>query len=401
MRSTDIAIIGGGLAGSIAAAMLGRKGIAAAIIDPNPKYPPDFRAEKLSGAVQLDRFRQTGLAESTLPALTHDGENWIARYGYLLDKAPSQQHGVLYEDLVNLIRDQIPSSIERIETKATGVSTSADRQTVTLSNGEEISARLVIMANGLNVGLRHSLGIEREIISPSHSISIAFDLIPVGRPAFDFAAMTYFSERPSDLTPYLTLFPIKDVMRANLFVYRPTDDPWLRQMRQSPTETLNAVYPRLRKLTGEFEARGPVKIRPVDLYVSKNYIQPGVVLVGDAFQCPDPVTGTGTDKVFTDVAQLCNVHIPQWLASAGMGAEKIATFYNDPIKKACDEWALAQAYSFRSVTLDRGMYWKAQRMARTAMWLTKGAVHWLTRSLHSTPTPPTPHAPGSAQSSRA
>ena len=35
MRYTDIAIIGGGLAGSTAAAMLGRAGIASVLIDPH------------------------------------------------------------------------------------------------------------------------------------------------------------------------------------------------------------------------------------------------------------------------------------------------------------------------------------------------------------------------------
>ena len=63
----------------------------------------------------------------------------------------------------------------------TDVSTSAERQKLTLSNGETISARLVVLANGLNVGLRRNLGIERQIISACHSISIGFDLVPVGR----------------------------------------------------------------------------------------------------------------------------------------------------------------------------------------------------------------------------
>src|SRR6266576_718820 len=49
MRYTDIAIVGGGLAGSTAAAMLGRAGIPAILIDPHPVYPPDFRVEKLAG----------------------------------------------------------------------------------------------------------------------------------------------------------------------------------------------------------------------------------------------------------------------------------------------------------------------------------------------------------------
>jgi hypothetical protein len=42
--------------------------------------------------------------------------------------------------------------VEFIHGKATAIGTSADRQHVTLSTGEEISARLVVLANGLNIG---------------------------------------------------------------------------------------------------------------------------------------------------------------------------------------------------------------------------------------------------------
>ena len=208
MKYTDIAIIGGGLAGSTAAAMLGRAGISAVLIDPHPVYPPDFRVEKLSGEEQVDRFRKTGIAESVLRSATHDGENWIARFGYLLDKRPSQQFGIMYDSLVEAIRAEIPPAVERLYAKVTAVATSAERQKLTLSDGETISARLVVLANGLNVGLRRSLGIERQIVSACHSISIGFDIAPVGRPVFDFPALTYFSERPGDRIPYITLFPV-------------------------------------------------------------------------------------------------------------------------------------------------------------------------------------------------
>ena len=81
--------------------------------------------------------------------------------------------------------------------------------------------------------------------------------------------------------------------------------------------------------------------RPLEKISVRDVIaRAGVVLVGDAFASTCPVAGTGTDKVFTDVTQLCNVHIPAWLASEGMGEDKIAAFYDDPIKKACDEWAI-------------------------------------------------------------
>src|SRR6187200_3108312 len=88
MHYTDIAIIGGGLAGSTAAAMLGRAGISAVLIDPHQVYPFDFRIEKISGAEQVARFRKTGIAESVLRSATATEANWIARFGHLLDKHP-------------------------------------------------------------------------------------------------------------------------------------------------------------------------------------------------------------------------------------------------------------------------------------------------------------------------
>ena len=66
MRRPDIVIAGGGLAGSTAAAMLGRAGIDAVLVDPHAVYPPDFRCEKLDGPqVQhpaQDRPRRRGAA---------------------------------------------------------------------------------------------------------------------------------------------------------------------------------------------------------------------------------------------------------------------------------------------------------------------------------------------------
>jgi 2-polyprenyl-6-methoxyphenol hydroxylase-like FAD-dependent oxidoreductase len=374
MRYTDIAIIGGGLAGSTAAAMLGRAKIPAVVIDPHQAYPFDFRVEKISGDEQVGRFCQTGLAESVLRSATHAGENWIARFGYLLDKKPNRQYGIMYDALIGAVRAEITAPADIVYAKVTDIATSAERQKLTLSNGDTISARLVVLANGLSVGLRRNLGIERQILSAGHSISIGFDMAPVGRPAFEFPALTYFSERVKERVAYVTLFPIGNRMRANLFVYREVDDPWLREMRKNPVETMNAALPRLRRITGEYAVVGDVKIRPADVYVSTGYRQAGVVLVGDAFAATCPVTGTGTDKVFTDIAQLCNVHIPAWLATEGMDAEKIASFYDDPVKQACDAWSLAKAVSFRKVTVETGLYWRAHRWARFLAWFGEGAL---------------------------
>ncbi len=373
MRYTDIAIVGGGLAGSTAAAMLGRAGVAAVMIDPHTVYPPELRCEKLGGE-QLDLLRKTGLADATLRATTLDGEVWEARFGYVVTRKPSDQHGVMYDTLVNTVRGQIPSDVETIHAKASAISNGPERQKLVLSNGEEISARLVVLANGLNVGLRHTLGIRRHIISECHSVTLGFNVEPVGRAAFAFPALTYWPKRSTSRMAYLSIFPVNGAMRANLMVYRDMTDPWLPGFRQAPEQAMRALMPGLPGMMGEFKVIGPVKIRPADLCVTEGHIQPGIVLVGDAFSTSCPAAGTGTTKVFTDVERLCNVYIPQWLASDGMDAAKITAFYDDPVKTACDARCLAKAYHLRSLSIDNGLSWRAQRWARFIVRLSQGVL---------------------------
>lgn len=375
MRETDVAIVGGGLAGSTAAAMLGRAGIRAVLVDPHPIYPPDFRCEKLD-ASQVALLHKTGLAGPVLRAVTADEEICVARLGRLIDRRPNAQYDFFYDTLVNTVRAEIPPESVFVAGKVTAIATSPDRQTLTLSTGETISSRLVILTNGLNLGLRHQLGIGREVLSACHSISIGFNLAPVGRRGFDFRALTYFPEHVADRMAYLTLFPIGHITRANLFVYRDMQDAWLRQMKAAPREALQALMPGLRKLTGETDV-SDVKIRPVDLVVSTNYRQAGIVLAGDAFATSCPAAGTGCNKVLTDVELLCNHHIPHWLKSDGMGADKIAAFYDDPVKIACETFSRDKAFFLRALSTKTGSLWRARRLMRFVGGASLGALRRL------------------------
>lgn len=363
MRHTDIAIAGGGLAGSLAAAMLGRAGISTILIDPHGRYAPELRCEKLDGG-QVGLLEKTGLADPVLRAATHDREAWVARLGRVVEKRPGDQWGILYDDLVNTIRDQIRPEDRFIAGKVTGISTSDDLQQVSVSTGESLSARLVVVANGLNVGLRTQLGMTRRELSPSHSVTVGFDMKPLNARAFQFGALTLYPERLAARLAYLTLFPIGETMRANLLVYRDPRDGWFRELRESPEAVLVAALPSLRKIAGSFEVVGPIKLRPADLYQTEGFLRAGVVLVGDAFSTSCPAAGTGVSKVFTDVERLCNAYIPAWLEGEGMGAQKIAAFYDDEAKKACDARSLAKAFHLRALSVEPGWWWRAQRWLR-------------------------------------
>src|SRR3954469_16216804 len=90
-------------------------------------------------------------------------------------------------------------------------------------------------------------------------------------------------------------------------------------------------------------------------------------------------------QVFTDVERLCNIYLPQWLASDGMDATKIAAFYADPLKRACDEWSGAKAFDFRSVMIATSPYGTAQRWARFIAWSAQGLLRRLGGAFHREP----------------
>ena len=95
-----------------------------------------------------------------------------------------------------------------------------------------------MLANGLNIGLRHKLGIDARGDQRRPFDHARLRSRAGGGRAFPFPALTYYGERPADRTAYITLFPIGATMRANLCVYRDMDDPWLKQFRDAPRETL-------------------------------------------------------------------------------------------------------------------------------------------------------------------
>jgi hypothetical protein len=120
--------------------------------------------------------------------------------------------------------------------------------------------------------------------------------------------------------------------------------------------------PGLQPFVGEFQVTSKVENWVQDLYVVDDYLRDGVVLIGDAFQTSCPAAGTGVGRLLVDVAQLCNSHLPRWLETPGMAANKIAQFYSDPVKQKSDGRSQHLASYRRSLTIDNSWSWEAHRL---------------------------------------
>lgn len=373
MDHTEVAIIGAGIAGASAAAVMGRRGIPCVVFDATSTDRPDFRCEKVD-QTQLDRLAMCGLDDVFSDASLQNRTLWVGRGGRVVERTPYLQATSPYEGMVATMRGAISGSAQHVASRVVRVETSDTLQTLHLADGSVWTARLVVVATGPSPKLVRALGFERRVLSQHHSISIGFDIHPSGTSSFPFESVTWFPERFDGATAYITVFRMGDHWRANLFVYRPVRDPWLERMKADPVGTLTELMPGFVRLAGAVSIPGPVRVRSVDLYETVGAPRPGIVLVGDAFATSDPAAGTGFDKVWSDVHRLVNGHIEGWLATPGMGVDKVGAFYADREKRECDAWCRKRAFDSRSLATSTEPYWRLRRRAAWAVQTTRGAV---------------------------
>jgi 2-polyprenyl-6-methoxyphenol hydroxylase-like FAD-dependent oxidoreductase len=356
----DIAIVGGGLAGSLAAAVLARAGHQVVLIDKRAVYPEEFRVEKIAGP-QLEILRRLGFArELEAVACSYDHVLNI-RDGKLVDISVGQAYGLSYDRLVAMARGLIPDPSLLIVDQVSEVSCSGELQRLVLASGKRITARLVIVATGMAGALGHSLGMRRRVLAARHSVSFGFTIARTDARPFGFEALTCYGERPADGVDYLSLFPVAGGMRANLFMFRDPADPVMRELRRETRSTLLRLMPGLQPYLGDFHVIDRVQSWVMDLSIVEGHLKPGVVLIGDAFQTNCPAAGTGVTRLLVDVERLCTEHVPRWLATPGMGVDKISLFYADHDKMASDQRSLRMARFREALTSGNDLRWSVQR----------------------------------------
>ncbi len=368
--NTDIVVVGGGLSGTLAAYLLGRAGYAVTLIDRHRVFPQEFRSEKL-GEDHIGTLQRFGLLAAISARATVFDTVANIHHGRLLDCTHRRHYGILYHDLVETIRAELPDTVRFVTGQVNGVRTSARRQRIAILGQDEVTARFLVLATGPGDMLRRDLGISRRTIRARQSIAFGFnlhlfDLDCFPRAGLNHAGVTCYGEHAADGIDYLTLFPVAGATRANLFAYRDYGDSWVKALRDRPNETLIAAFPRLVERIGAFEVAGRIDSWVTDLTVAENHHQDGFVLIGDAFQTSCPAAGTSVGRLLSDVERLCHVHLPRWMREGALTAGDIASFYNDPEKRAADAHALEMADFRRGLTTGTDLHWRLRRQLHFA-----------------------------------
>jgi len=367
---TDVAILGAGFAGSLAAVMIGAAGYDVTLIDVNPDSHSGFRAEKIDSD-QLALLNEMGLLDVFKAAGTLANKVINIRGKAVIDRRHIEEYGLHYSEMISLLRSRFSSNLQMRQGRVIDIAaggSGGNRQAVILEDGTSIEARLVVLACGHNEPLFRQLSFKKISISRQPTIAVGFSMRPPAT-GFSFPSLAAYGERQGDGIDYVSLFPIEDLMRANLFLFTSADDPRLHRLRSEGPAGLFDFLPGLEPWLRHSQWMNDVVIRSVDVCKYENLLRDGVVVIGDAFRTSCPSVGTGLTCAITDVLCLRG-HIDSWMTDLRVSADQIQKFYDSPQKLACDARAHELALKRRKIVttvsyghrLKRSAYFMARRL---------------------------------------
>ncbi|MCK5931739.1 MAG: UbiH/UbiF family hydroxylase [Fulvimarina manganoxydans] len=171
MERREIAVVGGGLAGTATAIALARAGFDTILLA--PPAPTDFRSTALIGASMdfLDRIDLAGpikaKGESLAVMRLVDDTGRLFRAPTIEFRAseidrPAFGTNILNADLAALIDEAVDQTdrLERRAVAASGVEADRDGAVVTLADGGKIAVSLVVAADGRRSVMREAAGIK-------------------------------------------------------------------------------------------------------------------------------------------------------------------------------------------------------------------------------------------------
>lgn len=348
--STDVVVVGGGVAGAAAAVALGMQGLRVVLLDQNRGQDLN-RGDNLWPAAlpllqewgALSRLTAAGaLSAGGLEFRRPGGERLL---GIDLDRlAPPHNY------MINLPHGQIVDSMleaartagvdVRLGPRVRGLLWEEGRVAGVLLPDGELRAALVVGADGTHSGLRQEVGIGTRTELYDFAYMVLHGAMP--------SAMPRPLRTISQLTPegVVVLIPLPDerirvviaVPAAQVGAWRALSLDEVRQ-RVAPRQPLLAAV--------ELESKGEHFYRLMRQHAER-YTTPGLALVGDAAHVVAPFTGQGMNLAISDAAELAR-HVAGPLR-AGVALDGALAAY-EQVRYRANEATMQSAHVLAPLTL--------------------------------------------------
>lgn len=309
MHDVEIAVVGYGLAGSVAALALARGGRKVALIGP-AKTGNDERTTALMD--QSIRFMdRLGLWQSVQPSSAAlsvmqiiDGTDRVLRAPPAQFRAaelglPAFGYNIPNRALAEVLDAAVAAepNIARMDTTVEKAEPSDDKVTLTLGNGELLTAALAVGADGRNSILRTGAGIDiRKWAYPQAAVVLNF--------SHELQHGSVSTEFHTETGPF-TQVPLPGRRSSLVWVVKPDTAERLLAL---PLDELSAqVEHRMQSILGKVEVEPGPQSWPLSSLMAKRFGKGRIALVGEAAHAFPPIGAQGLNLSLRDVMTLSDL----------------------------------------------------------------------------------------------
>jgi 2-octaprenylphenol hydroxylase len=313
-KTYQVAIVGGGMVGATLACQLAEKGVQVALIDagdPTATWPNDSYDLRVSALTlsSINLFKSLGVWQS----IVESGEQAIEKMfvwdhfgsGELdIDSADAgeSQMGSVVENRITVLAlwkklQDLDCCDVLTSTQLDDYAVNDDDVEITLSNGEQLRALLLVGADGSNSKIRQLSGIEDYGWNYQQKALVA--TVKPEKSHQNTAWQRFLPEGP------LALLPLRDGLIS--IVWTSKAETTEANLSQDDASFCDALAEASEHQLGQFELVGARGAFPLKLQFSPKYSQQRMVLIGDAIHTIHPLAGQGANLGLTDAVALADV----------------------------------------------------------------------------------------------
>lgn len=383
----DIIITGGGMVGMSAALALAKQGLSVTLLERTsmpaqlePTFDGRVSAIALGSVRMLSAIgawdKMLSHAEPILDIRVSEGQRpFFVHYDH--DDIGDEPFGYIVEN--RYIRHALQETANAIpnltifeKAQITGFRANEHEAVISLADGKELSAKLVLAADGKQSSLREFAGIG--VVNRDYDQTAIVCTIAHEKPHQGLAQERFLSAGP------FAVLPMTD-NRSSLVWVEPKDRASM-YMQLPNAECEQEIAERVGDYLGKISLVGPRFAYPLSLSHAKEYVSTRLALIGDAAHGIHPIAGQGVNLGFRDVAVMEELVRDYAGEKKDIGSDELLAHYQrwrrfDNVSMMAVTDGLNQLFltQFLPVKAARGAgMWAVNRMPRLKRFFMKHAM---------------------------